>query len=717
MVIRRYMNLNHQQKHAVEFYGSPQVIIAGAGTGKTTVMIEKIKYLITKKNHQANQILALTFTNKAANEMKERFSELSIPEGEPFFGTFHSFCLKFLLSTNSLDMIGLTKPFSIVDYQQQKDIIQMLVKTKKMTINGHPKDVLAKISAIKQFPHLEHARLLEEQSTEIQVLFDAYNQYLISISSVDFDDLLLHSFYILTKDDTERSKIQNKYTYIIIDEYQDTNKIQNDLCILLAKKNQQICVVGDFDQTIYSWRGAKVENLLGFNQHFPTAETQKLEINYRSTKEILNAANQLIRHNSHRLPKNLITDRSSGKLIEHIVCYNEREEAEFIAKKIQEIQKKQQFSCNDFAILYRTNQQSRAIEETLNYHNLPHHIVGATPFYQRLEIKDVIAFLQCLNNINQPIWFERALLHPARGVGKTSIQQLLSFCIDTNQSISEAIISKECPIKDRYLQMINKFCELILSVKEKNIPLEEKVTQLLTEVSFDDYLKKLGNYEERNKNVKELLSKCQSIKSLDDFLNEIVLFQDVNNDKSTGRIQCLTLHSAKGLEFPIVFIPGFEDDLLPLKNTNSTEEERRLAYVGITRGKKQVYLLSAYKRSLMGADWYHNVSSFSKELIGTVDFKLTEQTQICGNAMEFKLSKMGIKATLIKQKEKPMIVNADRGVFKIFEPGEIVSHPNLGTGIIESKTGDGESLMYSVKFSTGKKTLMAKFAPLSHAVE
>ena len=707
------MNLNHQQQSAVEHLGTPQIVIAGAGTGKTTVMIEKIKHLINTNTHAPTDILALTFTNKAANEMKTRFNQFATNAGTPFFGTFHSFCLRFLKASPCIEQVGLNKSFTIIDFQQQKELIQKLIKNNNITIDRNIKDTISKLSAIKQNPHSDHAEILSNAADDIQTIFKPYNQQLAALNCVDFDDLLLHTYTILATQPDELERMQAKFKYLIIDEYQDTNTIQNELCILLAKKHQNICVVGDFDQTIYSWRGAKVENLLEFNKFFPAATTYKLEINYRSTKEILGSANQLIEFNSKRLPKKLTTDRSNQKPIEHIICYDEHQEANTIVAKIKSLQKNNDYSLKDFAVLYRTNQQSRAIEEALTKHNVPHTIVGTTPFYQRQEVKHCIAYLQCLNNINQPIWFERAMLNPSRGVGKKSIEKLIDYCTATKQTIESAIDHDDCPLSGRYQSEIKSFIQLIQATKAKPATISEQLTILLNAVDMDSYLLKLDNHEDRKNNIKELLSKCKDIINLDDFLNEITLFQDAGTTEDTDKVSCLTLHLAKGLEFPIVFIPGFENDLLPLRNTDTLEEERRLAYVGITRGKDQVFLLSTYKRTLMGDDWYHDISTFTEELNNTINITLTEQAFNIGKAIIFKLKDANLDFKVIREtkKQKPTI-NATNVSTQVFNVNDVVSHPNWGTGIIKATSGSNDSLMYTIQFSNAKKTLMAKFAPL-----
>ena len=708
------VNLNHQQQAAVEHLGTPQIIIAGAGTGKTTVMIEKINYLIATKTQAPHNILALTFTNKAANEMKTRFNQFSTHSQRPFFGTFHSFCLRFLKASPCIEQVGLTKNFTIIDFQQQKEVLQKLTKNNNISLNKNAKDTLSKISAIKQFPHHEHAELLSQATNEIQTLFKPYNQQLRALNCVDFDDLLLHTYTILATQPSELERMQSIYQYLIIDEYQDTNTIQNELCILLAKQHQNICVVGDFDQTIYSWRGAKVENLLEFNTFFPTATTYKLEINYRSTKEILGAANQLIEFNSTRMPKKLVTDRSNNQAIEHIICYDEHQEAQTIVQHIKKHQKNDNYSLKDFAILYRTNQQSRAIEEALTKHNVPHTIVGTTPFYQRQEVKHCIAYLQCLNNINQPIWFERAMLNPSRGVGKRSIEKLIDFCTTTNQTIETAIDDEACPLTSRYKTEIKTFIQLIAATKLKNATISEQLTILLNSVDMNTHLRKLDNPEDRENNIKELLSKCKDINNLDDFLNEITLFQDAGTTEDTDKVSCLTLHLAKGLEFPIVFIPGFENDLLPLRNTDSIEEERRLAYVGITRGKDQVYLLSTYKRTLMGDDWYHDISTFSTELSNTVTIKMTQQAYNIGKAIVFKLSDAELSFKVIKESSSKPIIHATKTIAKVFDIGDVVQHPSWGAGVIQ-KQWRWRFINVHYSIFRIKKTVLAKFAPLEQA--
>ena len=591
------MNLNTQQKDAVEYYGTPQIIIAGAGTGKTTVMIEKIKHLIATKKHAGKNILALTFTNKAANEMKERFQQTSSTDDTPTFGTFHSFCLRFLKKIAHRSSIGIPPTFSIIDHQKQREIISGLIKKHPSQMERKPKDMLSKLSNIKQLPRHMHANALADAPSDINAIFSGYNQALRDLNCLDFDDLLLFTHEILSTQPDILEQLNHQFTYIIIDEYQDTNQIQNDLSILLAKKHNNICVVGDFDQTIYSWRGAKIENLLQFNHHFPTCKTQKLEINYRSTNEILSSANQLIEFNSNRQPKQLIGQRNGQNKPEHIICFNESEEATTIAEKIKSLQKETSYKLSDIAILYRTNQQARAIEEALIHHQIPHQIVGTTPFYQRMEIKHALAYLHCIHNINQPIWFERAILNPPKGIGKASLHSLFEFSTNNNLTIEAAIHHDQCPLKPRAMGIAKSFVDQITQVSKSPTSIDEKLKTILETMNVDDAIKKHDDYIDRRDNIKELLSKLSHVTNLADFLDETALFQGNDAMTKTEKVSCLTLHLAKGLEFSVVFIPGFEQDIMPLKNSESLEEERRLAYVGITRGKNHVVLLSSYKRT------------------------------------------------------------------------------------------------------------------------
>ncbi|MEK9727844.1 MAG: UvrD-helicase domain-containing protein [Candidatus Margulisiibacteriota bacterium] len=706
------VNLNSQQLAAVQHYGTPQVIIAGAGTGKTTVMISKIFHLIETQKHTPNEILALTFTNKAANEMKERFHAKRQGNQSPTFATFHSFCLRFLKQTSALIEFGYQKEFSIIDAQQQKELITLIQKNTP-SLGRKPKEVLSKISQIKQHPHHMHSQLLASAPSDIQAAFEPYNQRLREMNCMDFDDLLLITYKILATDARTLANLQSQYKYIIVDEYQDTNQIQNDITILMAKAHTNICVVGDFDQTIYSWRGAKVENLMMFHQVFPSTTVQKLEINYRSTQEILGAANQLIEYNSNRQDKRLISDRTSQQAPQHIICYDEREEAEYIARKIKKLIEKNQYNGSDFAILYRTNQQSRAIEECLTHHNIPHHIVGTTAFYQRVEVKVAIAYLHCLNNINQPVWLEKALLTPSRGIGKTSLQKLINFSLETNTNIEQAIASPDCPLQNRFIEIVRNFIAKLNEINQQEISIEAKLDAIFEHVQFERYLRKLENHQDRMANLQELKSKLKETENLATFLDDITLFQGSDEDTSVGKVRCLTLHLAKGLEFPIVFIPGFEDGIMPIRNTESLEEERRLGYVGITRGKDQVYLLSTYKRTLIGEDWYNNISTFTKELAGKITIKLTDQAHHIGKAMVFKLQNENLKFSVIQsQKGKKTVISAAQTNFKIYEVGDVIFHQTLGTGTVNGVSGLGDMTMYEIQFSSGKKKLMAKFAKL-----
>jgi DNA helicase-2/ATP-dependent DNA helicase PcrA len=700
------MELNLQQQEAIEYYGTPQIIIAGAGTGKTTVMIQKIKYLIETNKHRASSILALTFTNKAANEMKERFESYDLNYGSPTFGTFHSFCLRFLKQLLPLEGVGLSPGFTIIDSQNQKEIINRIIKNQPQVFYRKPKDYLSKISSIKQSPRHMHAEYLANAASDIQAIFEPYNQTLTSLNCVDFDDLLLYTHDILSTNSLVQESVSQQYEFVIIDEYQDTNEIQNELTILLSKTHQNVVVVGDFDQTIYSFRGAKIENLLQFNRQFSNCVTHKLEINYRSTHEILNSANQLIECNLNRQPKQLISHRKGFSKPQHLVCFDEKEEALVIAQKIKQLVENNNY--DDFAVLYRTNQQARIIEETFISQHIPHRVVGSVAFYQRFEIKTAIAYLQCLSHLNQPLWFQRAMMVPPRGIGKTSLDLLIQFCSSESLSVEDALRHPECPLKPRYIQIAQNFVDFIKNVANSTGGFQEKLADIFTHVGFESYLKKQENGEDQRNNIKELMSKLADVTNLSAFLDEVTLFQGGDGGDSVKKVHCLTLHLAKGLEFPVVFIPGFEQDLMPLKSNESIEEERRLAYVGITRGKTQVYLLSAYKRTLMGDDWYHHISPFTKEMMGTIEVQLTAQANHLAKAMVFKLNEARIPFSIYGVSPIP----ATQVTMNTFVPGDIIVHPSLGTGTIQSTSGDGENLIYNIQFSSGIKKLMAKFAPI-----
>ena len=714
------MNLNEQQQIAVNHYGTPQVIIAGAGTGKTTVMIAKIGALIAQHHYTPASIVALTFTNKAANEMRTRYLAAGLSEGGvPTFGTFHSFCLRFLKQSQRLQDIGYPGHFSLMDPSQQRDVVAKLIKN-----TGKPdqraRDVLSRISSIKQSPRSDHAALLADRDDEFSALFRAYNQHLVDRHCMDFDDLLLHTHHILVAFPDDLAALQEQYRYVIVDEYQDTNHIQNDITLLLAKGHQNLCVVGDFDQTIYSWRGARIENLMAFSQQFNNTTVHKLEINYRSTNDILMAADALIQNNTNRQPKTVRSDRRSHIKPIHMVCYNETEEAGVIANTMMALRSEKGCSWKDFAVFYRTNQQSRVIEEVFVRHNIPHSIVGGTGFYQKMEIKAAIAYLQCLHNPNQPVWVERALTTPPRGIGKTTIDRWVTFATDTQQSLMAAIQDPNCPVQQRFVAPIQSFFNELRS--QADVPPSVALETYLENVNFAEYLKKFDNIPERMAAIAELKSLVGASPSLGQFLDDVALFQA--SDAEGGgpdSVRCMTLHLAKGLEFPVVFIPGFEDRMMPLQHCDSTEEERRLAYVGITRGKDQVYLLSAYTRRVMGEEWYHDPSIFLKEMGAYVETQITTKTQLVAKAMVFKLNDMGIAVS--GAPASPSVGTSDAlGTAQVppsavpihtFELGDLVRHTKLGVGTVQGVSGSGDSCIYDVAFSVGKKRLMAKFAGLT----
>jgi DNA helicase-2/ATP-dependent DNA helicase PcrA len=601
--------LNSKQKEAVQTINGPVLILAGPGSGKTRVLTHRLAYLISQKILSDN-ILAVTFTNKAAEEMKQRTKKLISPTCQnskniPLIATFHSFCLKVL--RKEIDMLGYKKDFTIYD---EKDKLKILKKTiKQLGINAEQfqhKKIAIIISSLKS--EIIDSEKYKETADEyfeknISKIYSVYQKRMKQNNALDFDDLIMLCVQVFQKFPEILEKYQNKFKYILVDEYQDTDPAQYKLIKMLTEKNKNICVVGDDAQSIYSFRNADFRNILNFEKDFPKAKVITLDQNYRSTQNILDAASTIISKNKFQKPKKLWTENPAGPPISIVDTCNEKHEAGVIIQKIKEL-KKQGFELNDFTVFYRTNAQSRSLEEALIHENIPYKIIGGTKFYQRKEIKDIIAYLKFINS-NDLISLERILNTPNRGIGKI-----------TNSNI----INKGLKATSKTNEKVKGFCNLIK--KAKNIalqkPLSEVLKFILKETKYRNYLKKkysnniikenIPEDEIRWENIKELIKVSSDYdilkppQGLKDFLEKTALFSEADEIQEQQKVVYLmTLHTAKGLEFPVVFIIGCEEGILPhsrsILNPLDIEEERRLFYVGITRSKKHVFLVFSQTRS------------------------------------------------------------------------------------------------------------------------
>ena len=659
--------LNNNQKMAVEHINGPLLVLAGAGSGKTKVLTNRIAYLIASGIAPEN-ILAITFTNKAAKEMKERVIKLIGANAYNIqISTFHSFGLKVLKENYSL--LGYERNFTIIDSDDVLTIIKKILKEENMSKEHYnPRDIKNRISSAKNAMMSVEAFSKVEFDHKVVTVYKKYLQKLKNGNSVDFDDLLILPIKILRDYPYILDEYQERYKYILIDEYQDTNEAQYIFTKLLASKHHNIFVVGDNDQAIYAFRGANYKNILNFEKDYPEARTILLEENYRSTQTILNAANSVIKNNKERKDKNLWSNNSPGEKIDYIVVTNEKEEANLVATTIKDLITSG-VQEEDIAVLYRTNAQSRIIEEEMLKKNIKYRVVGSFYFYNRKEIKDLLCYLRLISNHKDDISLLRIINVPRRGIGEKTISNLLETASMQAVSIYEAItIGKELSFK----KMIEEMTEA-----SKKMTITELVDLILDKSGIKEELVKSKQLEDeiRLENLNEFKSITKSYEeeygsaTLEDFLNEISLVSDVSEHQDgSDRVNLMTVHSVKGLEFDYVFLIGMEEGIFPHYNAindgtaSAIEEERRLCYVAITRAKTKLYITSAESRMLFGNNNYNLPSRFIDE----IDKKY----------LNIKDNKIGSKA--ISKIKKVIDKNAE------YQVGEIIKHTDFGEGVVIS---------------------------------
>ena len=713
--------LNDSQKAAVKAVDKPVLIFAGAGSGKTRVLTHKIAFLIKEDIVKAEEILAVTFTNKAAEVMKQRVAKLMKNKVQEInIGTFHSICARIL--RNEISKLGFSKDFAIYDRTDQISLLKIILDEENIPKNIlMPKTVRNKISYFKsQLINPNHAMksVKTAQDKSIIDVYKSYNNSLKENNAVDFDDLLNFPLDIFNNHPRILNKYQKLWKYILVDEYQDTNKAQFLLVKMLAEKHRNICVVGDDDQSIYGWRGADIRNILDFEKDFPECETYTLENNYRSTNQILHAAQSVVRNNLDRVDKDLLSVNGEGDLIGVIETHDEMEEADAVINALEKEIKMKKRTFNDFSILYRTNAQSRALEDSFRRSAIPYKIIGGTRFYERKEVKDVLGYLRLIVNLKDTISLRRVINFPPRGIGLKTVDKCFIQSVKDNKKLFDVLKNPE-PMKIRgkqgdsliaFYKLIKKYNELLPKLNAS-----ELARALVEEVGILKFYKRQDNIEdnERYNNVLEILNSIDEIverksnASINDFLEEVSLLTDIdewNNDDNF--VTMMTVHSSKGLEFPVVFLTGLEDGLFPLSialnEKEIMEEERRLFYVALTRSQDMVYLLYATDRRRSGSDsWGGIVSRFVKEIpevyLENISFS---------SAMTRKLVKT--KAGDIKMKIKRTITTFDD-----FKVGDIVEHAIFGDGKIMALSGSGENQRVGVVFKDGlKKKLIVKFAKL-----
>ncbi|MFY0998565.1 DNA helicase PcrA [Streptococcus sp. AD045-1] len=751
-------SMNDRQAEAVQTTEGPLLIMAGAGSGKTRVLTHRIAYLIDEKLVNPWNILAITFTNKAAREMKERAFSLNPATEDCLIATFHSMCVRIL--RREADHIGYNRNFTIVDPSEQRTLMKRILKN----LNLDPKKwneraILGTISNAKNdlIDEVAYENMAGDMYTEIVAkCYTAYQKELRQSEAMDFDDLIMLTLRLFDQNPDALTYYQQRYQYIHVDEYQDTNHAQYQLVKLLASRFKNICVVGDADQSIYGWRGADMQNILDFEKDYPEAKVVLLEENYRSTKTILQAANDVIKNNRNRRPKNLWTQNADGENIVYYRANDEQDEALFVAKTIDELSSTSDYVYRDFAVLYRTNAQSRNIEEALLKANIPYTMVGGTKFYSRKEIRDVISYLNLIANTSDNISFERVVNEPKRGVGPGTVEKIRNFAAGQEMSLldasSQIMLS---PVKGKAAQAVFDFANLILNLREPldELTVTELVELVLERTGYTEQLVAQATLESqaRIENIEEFLSVTKNfdenpendteetgLDRLSRFLNDLALIADTDDgDQESSEVTLMTLHAAKGLEFPVVFIIGMEENVFPLsraaEDEDELEEERRLAYVGITRAEKVLFLTNANSRLLYGKTNYNRPTRFLNEINSSLlDYQglarpantSFKASYVNGKAVQFGQG-MSLAQALQERKRQaaPSSISSSQLPFgknvAANQPtidwaiGDIAHHKKWGDGTVLEVSGSGSSQELKINFpEVGLKKLLASVAPI-----
>ncbi|MGM0419719.1 MAG: DNA helicase PcrA [Bacillota bacterium] len=708
-------DLNEPQREAVKHDKGPALVLAGAGSGKTRVLTRRVAYLISKYGVAPENILAMTFTNKAASEMVERVNSLTGTRGS-WIGTFHSFGARLLRKEAS--KMGYSANFSIYDTSDQKRMVKDIMQEMNLDIKKtKPALILNKISEAKNTlttPEnfvVEQFDYLSELTAEI---YPVYQQRMKESNALDFDDLILKPCQLFSKYEKVKEYYNDKYRYILVDEYQDVNHAQYRLSQLLTGDYKNIFVVGDPDQSIYGFRGADINNILNFEKDYPEAKVIRLEQNYRSKENILKAAQAVIQHNTSRLEKDLWSGRGKGERIEYYEASTDKEEAAFILDKARKLKNSGEYSLGDMVVLYRTNAQSRNIEDILRRNQLPYQIVGGLKFYDRKEIKDVLAYLRLINNPDDTASLLRIINCPTRGIGATTIDRIQEYAYSNNISLFQSCLEadKNPQLTPAYSSRVKEFTELIKRFKEMSteMTLDKLVNKIIAKTGYEkELIEKEGpKATERLENIGELQSAMREYlqeneaPSLSGFLEEVALIADIDTmEEETNYITLMTLHSAKGLEFPIVFLTGLDEGLFPHQNSlddpGEIEEERRLCYVGMTRAMDKLFLLRARTRFRYGENKFYPPSRFLEEI---PDDLLTGEDEM--------KESIEIRDSLAKTTS----AQASKSIGTSYKEGQDILHPSWGIGVIESIQEDRGTKL-TIRFKDGKKReLLAEYAPL-----
>lgn len=737
-----YDSLNEEQKKGVFTTEGPVLLLAGAGSGKTRVLTHRAVYLIEELGVNPYHILAITFTNKAAGEMRERIDDMVGYGSENIWvSTFHSTCVRIL--RRFIDHIGFGTNFTIYDTEDQKTIMKDICKRLEIDTKMYKeKSFLAAISSAKDELISPEAYALRAQGDfrkmKEAAVYREYQQVLRKNNALDFDDLIVKTVELFQSDMEVLDYYQERFRYIMVDEYQDTNTAQFQLIKLLAGKYKNLCVVGDDDQSIYKFRGANIGNILGFEHVFPDARVIRLEQNYRSTRNILNAANQVIANNTERKAKTLWTENEEGSKVHFRQFLNAYEEAEYVAGEIGKLKRNGLGNYRDCAILYRTNAQSRIFEEKFIAANIPYKLVGGVNFYARKEIKDLLCYLKTINNARDDLAVQRIINVPKRGIGATTLGRVQDYADNMGISLYEALrVAEEVPSIGRSLSKIDGFVTFIQMLKSKAdvMTVEEILQEVIDSTGYVAELEAEDTEESRARieNIDELISKTVAYQeameeqnqsaTLSGFLEEVALVADIDTvDPDQDYVLLMTLHSAKGLEFPKVFMVGMEDGIFPSHMTISygddgeMEEERRLCYVGITRAMKDLTLTCAQQRMIRGETQYNRVSRFVREIprelvdLGhTIQEKKPKVEELIPTPAKY--SKM--KEILQGRNYKPREFKVTKANSLDYEVGDTVRHIKFGVGIVKEIVEGGRDYEVTVEFDkVGVKKMFASFAKL-----
>ena len=762
--------LNDKQYEAVVNTEGPCLVIAGAGSGKTKVLTHKIAYLIGEKQVKPWNILAITFTNKAANEMKERIGNLvGDVAADIWMGTFHSICVRIL--RRFIDRIGFDSSFIIFDTSDQRTLVKACIKS-----IGLDDKMFTDRSVLSEISNAKNEMLEPDQYTvrangdfrkeKIALVYEMYQKRLKENNAIDFDDIINYTIKILMENPDILEYYSDKFHYVLVDEYQDTNKAQFTLVTMLASKNGNITVVGDNDQGIYSFRGADISNILNFERDFPGTKIIKLEQNYRCTGNILKAANAVIKNNEVTYKKELWTENEVGNLPAVYSAKNEYDEGTYIAQQIEHLRREEYYKYSDFAILYRMNTQSRAIEEILRRESIPYKIIGGLKFYERKEIKDIISYLRLIQNPSDNLSLKRIINEPKRGIGKTSLDKIEELSINSGVPMYEIIKNAEQYGLNRVFLNSREFVNAIeeLRAKKDDIKISDLIKETLKKSGYTQALENENTIEAENRieNLDEFLTVAIEFEDesadnkLSDFLEGITLSSDIDNmEEAEETVTLMTLHSAKGLEFPVVFLVGMEEGIFPgyksIGEPKELEEERRLCYVGITRAKEHLFLTCSKQRTIFGSTSCNQVSRFLREIpsdlldgyddalgerqesnsniFGDSKYSWTYGSKDNGNIKTYKIDKNEPKVAAASSNtnsngfmfrtaesflnnltKKSSGANVDLSQYKA---GIRIYHKKFGEGVISNVEPEGDDLKVDIQFDkVGHKRLMAKFANL-----